>query len=53
MHWKTKRRRTDWRLYQLVFQCMGTNVRISAEPAACFGVTRQVISVSGGLLLGA
>lgn len=25
MHWKTKRRRTDWRLYQLVFQCMGTN----------------------------
>jgi hypothetical protein len=28
-------------------------VRISAEPAPCFGVNRQVISVSGGLLLGA
>jgi IS30 family transposase len=28
-------------------------LRISAEPAPCFGVNRQVISVSGGLLLGA
>jgi hypothetical protein len=28
-------------------------LRISAQPAPCFGVNRQVISVSGGLLLGA